>query len=630
MNEAGPQFLKEKYQMHTAPEVEAAAKRKEIRTNEKVSQDPEARLQNYLDRLSEITGRPDEKERARGLEAAKRLLHHRFVIKPQEIPEAYFDNQRRIAREQGHGDVEIDQQTRDQLTEVIIADQESSLDKWVDYLSSEDATYPDWLKYWSIRSVLTMGEFDKEKHQFTKRSKGTTKPFPDLNREALAYVLDSLEKKYGPQSLELSQKIRQTSNELKKLKSLKRRGKEIDENRIAELEQDLAQGKQELQSITMPGGEHPTEDIDQFTKILNQEDFGKLYAFAIEKVTPESQESLANTKGEWVKYDQNSDHMPLVQSLQSHGTGWCTAGESTAQTQLQGGDFYVYYSQDQQGQNTIPRAAIRMAQGSIAEVRGIAPEQNLDPHISEVVEKKIAEFPDGEAYAKKAVDMKQLTEIDRKTKAGQELTKNDLTFLYEINDTIQGFGYQRDPRIAELLATRNPEADMPIVFECERSQIAHSVDEISTNTKAFVGPLEPGIFQKLPELAEHVYKEFPEGRIHRYEIEIGGKTKDELKAELKRRNIYIHDWANQLLESTDFTVSEEAKETRLIRLTVADLGFPGGATTDQIYEQAGQLGLELCPAETGPQFRLSYDGKEWILIAMKQITDRSGDPSSST
>ena len=37
--------------------------------------------------------------------------------------------------------------------------------------------------------------YDKEKKQFTSRNKETTKPFPDLNREALAYVLDALEKK---------------------------------------------------------------------------------------------------------------------------------------------------------------------------------------------------------------------------------------------------------------------------------------------------------------------------------------------------------------------------------------------------------------------------------------------------
>ena len=38
------------------------------------------------------------------------------------------------------------------------------------------------------------------------------------------------------------------------------------------------------------------------------------------------------------------------------------------------------------------------------------------------------------------------------------------------------------------------------------------------------------------------------------------------------------------------------------------------------------MGLKLCPAEVGPQLRLSYPGKDWKYIAMEQIPDRGGDP----
>ena len=70
--------------------------------------------------------------------------------------------------------------------------------------------------------------------------------------------------------------------------------------------------------------------------------------------------------------------MSLAQSLRSWNTGWCTAGTRTAAHQLSMGDFYVYYTQDEEGKDVVPRVAIRMEDGSVAEVRGINPDQNLN------------------------------------------------------------------------------------------------------------------------------------------------------------------------------------------------------------------------------------------------------------
>jgi hypothetical protein len=579
-NTPGHDFLKGKYDLHNAPEVEATVSRTEARTDELVSQDPAVRIQNYLERFTGILERENPKHRERGVEALKHILHDKFVIKPEEIPEGYFDNQKRIARDQGHGDIEVSDEIREQLAEVIITDQRTTLDTWIDYLSSKDATYPDWLKYYAIRSVLGMGAYDKEKHQFGKRSKGTTKPFPDLNREALAYVLDAIEKNNSEQGYDFS---------------------------------TLAE-----------------EDRPQFEKLLTGENFAKLYAFAIEKVTPASPEQLTSTAGEWVKYDKGSDHLPLVQSLQGHGTGWCTAGESTAKVQLKNGDFYVFYSLDAKGQPIIPRAAIRMQEGKIGEVRGVAAEQNLDSTIAPVVEAKLKEFPDGAAYEKKTSDMKTLTAIEQAVKSDQPLTGSQLRFLYEIEVSIEGFGYERDPRIVELRATRNPEADMPIVFECSPDEIAHNVEEITEDTKAYVGPLIPGIFQMLPEDLEHIYTSFTEGRIRKDTVEIGGMSREELLRQLEEKGVNISDDARYMLNSSDFGTGEKPESADLVRLTVESLGFPRGATTNEIYRKAEELGLELCPAETAPHYRLKYADQpmdEWFSIGMKQIANRNGNPS---
>ncbi len=614
-------FLKKKYNLHNSPEVKNTVYRSEFRTGEKVTQKPLDQIQVYLDRFKEILDRENDQDRQQGIDALKRILYKNFVIKPENIPDGYYANQARLAREQGHGDVEISPEQKQQLAEVIIADQKSSLDTWVDYLASSDATYPDWLKYFAIRNVVTMGAYDKEKKQFTSRNKETTKPFPDLNREALAYVLDALEKKI---TIQKSEKDRSVNNEK-----------------------------------------------TDFEKVLETENFAKLYAWAIDKLTPASAEQLAITKGAWIKYDQGSDHMPLVQSLQGHGTGWCTAGESTAKNQLQNGDFYVYYSETSEGDLEIPRAAIRMQGDRIAEVRGIAEQQNLDPFIAPIVQEKMKEFPDGTSYEKKSEDMKKLTSIENKVKLGQELNQSDLTFLYEINGTIQGFGYQKDPRIAEILSNRdtqsdvellynvdfnnigkkeleciygllktpvqfqtiqkslrevrNVDEDLPIIFNCTPYQIATSIEQVNENTVAYIGPWSPDIMHHIPDTVEHLYESFPDKKIFRKTIELTSKTPEQYEQSITALGYTISDYAKYMMQQ--MPVVPESEPINLVSFTVEQLGFSGGATYAEIKEKAQQLGLKLCPPQVGPELRLQYTDQpngEYLLIAMDPMPVAGG------
>jgi hypothetical protein len=116
-----------------------------------------------LDRFQEILDREDEGDREMGINALKRIMHNKFVIKEEDFPESYFVNQQRLAREQGHGNIEIGEGQREQMKEVVITDQKGSLDNWIDYLSSNDAMYPDWLKYYTFRSITQLGKYDKLK-----------------------------------------------------------------------------------------------------------------------------------------------------------------------------------------------------------------------------------------------------------------------------------------------------------------------------------------------------------------------------------------------------------------------------------------------------------------------------------
>ena len=97
--------------------------------------------------------------------------------------------------------------------------------------------------------------------------------------------------------------------------------------------------------------------------------------------------------------------------------------------------------------------------------------------MEKVVDKKLDEFPDKEIYKKKVHDMKMLTYIYTKWKNGGDLSKEDLRFLYEIDDKIIGFGYLKDPRIGEIIEDRNKREDLSFIFDCSLEQISFTKEE---------------------------------------------------------------------------------------------------------------------------------------------------------
>src|SRR3989338_9656198 len=345
-------------------------------------------------------------------------------------------------------------------------------------------------------------------------------------------------------------------------------------------------------------------------------------------------ERLIITEGEWKIFPQGSSTENLTAPLQGFQTKWCIAGKGHASSYLETGDVWIYFSKDADGQSAIPRACIiDNKEHGITEVRGIIfneeVKQHLDDYITPVVDEKLKEMEGGEKWADKMDDMKKLCELHFKYLQKEPLDKNDMTFLYEIDHPIQESGYGEDPRIAELRQGRNTEKDMLVIFDCAREQIAHDPDQINKDTKAYVGQLGSDIFRKLPKNLEHVYTSFPDKKIRRENVKIGGKSAEQLISEMEAAGINITDYAKSMLKNREFVPDKNPEEATLIRLTVADLGFKSSATTDQIYERAQNLGLELCPADTGPNYRLKYHNQplnEWIYMGMKQITASDGDP----
>ena len=414
-----------------------------------VSDKKRERLLKYFERLEDLHNKVSETKSVNGEKLLKSFYYDLYVIKPENIPDAYFQNQIRLARERGYGNIELTEEDKRRMTEEVIDDQKKSLDKWIEYFlyDEESKSYEMWEKFWVFQGLQNLGKYDKETGKFSKRDKSTVYPFPPVERE---YIFTTLK-----------------------------------------LMEDFLKDKKS------------EEDIKQ---ALSTGNFKLLYEYVIRQSFLKGEHQGNSTDGKWIKYEQGSDYNILRDSLQGYYTGWCTAaGENFAKSQLAGGDFYVYYSLDKNGEAKVPRIAIRMdGKYEIGEIRGIADNQNMEPEMMSILEEKLKEFPDRGEYLKKEHDMKLLTLIDKKVNNNIELTLDELKFLYEIDGKITGFGYEEDPRIKEIKRKRKKRRDYSLIFNVKEEEVALSIQEWLNN---------PEKFKALPGSIDSLYLTSAEGLV---------------------------------------------------------------------------------------------------------------------
>ena len=388
------------------------------------------RIIKYFNRLEEVHNKASETKSASAEKILKNFYYDLYIIKPENIPESYFNNQIELARERGYGNIILSDKDKEIMIKQVIDDQKETLDKWIEYFlyDEESKSYEMWEKYWVFQGLQTLGKYDKETYKFSKRDKTTVYPFPPVERE---YIFTTLK-----------------------------------------LMEDFLKDKK-------------TEDA--IKNALEAGNFKLLYEYVIKQSMLRGEKQSSSTSGKWIKYEQGSDYNILRNSLQGYYTGWCTAaGENFAREQLANGDFYVYYTLDDNGEAKVPRIAIRMdGSTKIGEIRGIADNQNMEPEMMPILEEKIKEFPDRDKFYKKERDMKLLTLIDKKVNKNIELSLDELKFLYEMDNEIEGFGYEKDPRIQEIINKRNQKKDYALIYNINETEIALTQEEWKENPKQY-------------------------------------------------------------------------------------------------------------------------------------------------
>ena len=437
------------------------------------------------------------------LDLLKNAYYDKYVIK--EVPEKYLEfldkNQFDLT---GH---HLTKEEKEEHKRVIIEDQKKSLDNWIDYLTSEDARfYPWWAKYWAFQGMLKIGAYDNENGIYGKRDETTVAPFIELNQEALAKAIDLV--------------IKEVKN----------------------------------------------EDIEsELSNLVKQGSFPKLYQILLKK-QKDTNYDIKDIEGKWIKYDQGENYQKLWESLQGYNTGWCTAGEETCRNQVKNGDFYVYYTKDKDGEYKVPRLAIRMdGKERIGEIRGVAKGQNVESHLEDVLDKKLENFEDRETYKRRINDSKMITYIYTKYEHNKELTKEDLKFIYEVDRKIEGFGYQKDPRVEEIKKKRNKRKDLAKIYDCREEEIGLTKEDfIKANNKGirlkyYYGNLDLGDLKSINSL---LLPEIVNGSLNLRELE----SAKGIKFPKEVRNLYL----NSLESAEGLKLPEKVKVLNLSSLTNAE------------------------------------------------------------
>jgi hypothetical protein len=109
------------------------------------------------------------------------------------------------------------------------------------------------------------------------------------------------------------------------------------------------------------------------------------------------------------------------------------------------------------------------------------------------------------------------------------------------------------------------------------------------------------------------------------------KGVDAYRDALDSARIKIGDSADEILGRPAFPYATTRTDMELAVLSAAELGVESeSAALSDVYKRARQVGLELCPAEVGPQLRLDYRNQplgDALNIAMEPAATYSGNPT---
>ena len=344
------------------------------------------------------------------------------VMDYEDIPDAYWKQQEQILRDNGQGR-ELSRREKEILAEDLIEKQRKSITSWTNYLSDKDCPYPLWFKVYAFDGISKMSNaLNLDDADYNRRDNTTALSFPKLNAEILAKVYRQINDFYGVDK----------------------------ENWLSK-----------------------HSDDEKLVSLVKSANFPKLYAKELvdTKVILKTPERTEDVHGDWFEYKLGDEEE--IASL-AEGTHWCVVDPNVAHNYLTYGEyghsrskgadeessskakFIIFRLEDPNSPGVFASngsASIRLdPDGMVAEVSGLDGGQALEDSLVQTVKEKVLSLPGGKKFLQKFEDKQTLIKLDHKLQNGEDLTKEELSFLYELDRPIATLDTynSEDPRIPEL------------------------------------------------------------------------------------------------------------------------------------------------------------------------------------
>ena len=408
----------------------------------------------YLSRLDRMIEKYGDKAEQKIWQASAENL----VMDYEDIPDAYWKQQEQILRDNGQGR-KLSEYEKKILAEDLIDKQRQSITSWANYLGDKNCPYPLWFKVYAFDGISKMSNaLNLDEADYNRRDNTTALSFPKLNAEILAKVYRQINDFYGVDKEDWLSKH---------------------------------------------------SDDEKLVSLVKSANFPKLYAKELvdTKVILKTPERTEDVHGDWFEYKLGDEEE--IASL-AEGTRWCVVDPNVAHNYLVYGEyghsrstgadeesnskakFIIFRLEDPNSPGVFASngsASIRLdPDGIVAEVSGLNDGQAVEDALVPIVKEKALSLPGGEKYLQKFDDKQALIRLDKKMEKGEDLTKEELSFLYELDRPIATLDTynEEDPRIPELKEKYNIEYALEKGLDANKFASSLESEDIAKNLDTFL------------------------------------------------------------------------------------------------------------------------------------------------